>query len=125
MEEDGLEKVFPKREVVRDGESGCHSLILLRARTLRQRLSNNADVVDAGDAERVDDRGKNAEGNGFVASQEDTWTEDLQWGVNFREERRKIDEIIGEIDEVGVFKDDNDTKQWNIFECGGHRRDGI
>ena len=43
---------------------------LLRAIAIRQRLSDDADVIDAGLPQRVDHRSKNAEGNRFIAAQE-------------------------------------------------------
>ena len=50
------------------GHDSCR--FLLRFIAIGQRLSHDADVVDAGLPQRIDHRSKNAEGNRFITAQE-------------------------------------------------------
>src|SRR5207248_11035596 len=109
MEEQRAKNIFLKGEIVRNGESGGHTLILLRAGTLRERLGHDADVVDAGDAQCVDDRGKNSERNRLIAAQENTSLRILQLYMNFRAQLVNIDGVVAEVDALRLIDGDHEA----------------
>ena len=68
MKNDGAKQVSLEREIIRNGKSRSHTVILLCPPTLREWLSHDTYIVDPGNAQRVDDGGKNAERNGFITA---------------------------------------------------------
>ena len=72
VKERGVDKELSKGDFVRVGESDAHCLIigcsLLATRSIGNGFRDDADVVDAGDAQSVDDGSEYAERNGFVAA---------------------------------------------------------
>src|SRR5438034_6928274 len=71
------EEVFLERKIIRNGKSRGHTVILLRPSALGEWLSHNTYIVDPGNAQRVDDGGKDPKRDRFVATQENALLCDL------------------------------------------------
>src|SRR5215467_5871001 len=93
--------------------------MLLRPRTLRQRLGNNTDVVDSRNAQRVDDGCKNSKGNGLVASQEHRLLSAPELRVNFRAELVNIHRVVPEVDVLPLVDADDQAVLTDILHRFG------
>ena len=93
------------------------------ARAAGDGLRDNADVVDAGEAKRVHDGGKAAEGNGFIAAEEHAFLLVLQLIANSGAELMNIDGLVAEIDALSLIDGDDEavlvdfldgSRFWNV-----------
>src|SRR5206468_8164258 len=88
------EEVFLERKIIRNGKSRGHTVILLRPSALGEWLSHNTYIVDPGNAQRVDDGGKDPKRDRFVATQENALLCVLQLRVNLCAELMNVDRIV-------------------------------
>src|SRR5271157_3429065 len=72
-------------------------------------FGDDADVGEAGDAERIDDGGEAAEGNGFVAAEEDGILRMLELFANFVGELVDVDGDVAEVDALGLVNGDDEA----------------
>src|SRR5437773_307996 len=72
-------------------------IVLSGARPLREGFGDNADVVDAGHAQSIDDGSKNSERNRLIAAQEHTLAGIFQLGVNLCAKLMDIDGVVAEL----------------------------
>src|SRR5690242_2755845 len=78
------------------------------ARAVGERLGDDADVIDAGNAKRVDDRSKNPKRDGFVATQKDAPLRAFQLLMNFGAKLMNTDGVVAKIDALRfVYGNDN------------------
>src|SRR5438552_2782513 len=84
--------------------------------TFRKRLRDNADVIDAGLAQGIDDSGKCPERHGFITPQEDAALSTLQLSMNFRAK------LVNILQKVIVENDGGDRGAES--GGGGHERFG-
>src|SRR5256884_2321007 len=74
------------------------TVILLRPSALGEWLSHNTYIVDPGNAQRVDDGGKDPKRDRFVATQENALLCVLQLRVNLCAELMNVDRIVAKVD---------------------------
>ena len=101
MKHAGDSKKFPEAEIIgfvdiRIGDCRRHKL--LRAITVRNRFGDDTDVIDAGLAERVYHRRKNAERNLFVAAKVNRVLLFAEFGLHDLTELVDVDRIVAQID---------------------------
>src|SRR6266576_6059231 len=84
-------------------------VILLGTRAGGDGLGDNADVVDAGLAKRVDNGGETAEGNGLVAAEEDALLGIFQLSADSGAKLMKVDGLIAEVDALGLVHGDDEA----------------
>jgi hypothetical protein len=78
-------------------------------------LGDDADVGDAGLAERVDYGGESAEGNGFIGAEEDGVIGMLELRFNFVGELMNVHGIVAEVDALGFVDGDDETLFGDFF----------
>ncbi len=74
-------------------------------------------VGEAGDAKGIDDRGKDAKWNGFVAAEEDRIIWMLELLADLGGELMDIDRIIAEVDELALVNCDDNVLLNVFFHC--------
>jgi hypothetical protein len=80
-------------------------------------FGDDADVGEAGYTKGIDDRGKDAEGNGFVAAEKDRIVGMLELLADLGGELVDIDGIVAEVDELALINRDDDMLL-NVFLHG-------
>ena len=105
------------RVILRVGDSVRHTLTSFSA--LGDGLRDDADVGDAGLAKRVDDAGKSAEGNGFVATEKDGVVGMLELLFNFVGEVVDVDGVVAEIDALVLVEGDDEALLGDFFDGVG------
>ena len=83
--------------------------MLLGARPVGDGLGNDTDITDAGLAQSVYDAGEDAEGDFFVAAEEDGVLRLFQLRVDFGAKLMNVDGIVAEIDSLGFVDRDDET----------------
>src|SRR5262249_37552742 len=95
-----------KSKIVRIGDSSGHASA--NARAIGNRLRDDADVGDVGLAKSVDDGGKDAEGDRFIAAKENAVPIAFELGLGFGAKFVRVDGAVAEVDELFlVDADDN------------------
>ena len=82
-------------------------------------FGDDADVAEAGDAKGIDDGGKNAEWNGFVAAEEDGVIRMLELLADLGGELVDIDGIVAEVDELSFIDGDDDVLLDHFLDAVG------
>ncbi len=72
-------------------------------------FGDDADVGEAGDAKGIDDGGEAAEGNGFVAAEEDGVLGMFELFADFVGELMDVDGIVAEVDALGLVNGDDEA----------------
>src|SRR6266851_8666539 len=112
-----IEEIASEVEIARVGNSGSHYLLCPCA--FCEGLRDNADVVDTGLAQGIDDGGKCAEGHGLITPQEDASLSTLQLRMNFRAKLVNIDRVIAQVDALRLVQCDDQAILSEIFHCTG------
>ncbi len=91
--------------------------MLVGARAVGDRLRDDADVVYAGQAERVHDGGKAAKGNRFIAAEEHAFLLVLQLIADSGAELMNIDGLIAEINALSLINGDDEALLVDFLDC--------
>src|SRR5438876_11297 len=113
------EEVFLERKIIRYGKSRSHTVILLRPSALGEWLSHNTYIVEPGNAQRVDDGGKDPKRDRFVATQENALLCVLQLRVNLCAELMNVDRIVAKVDVLAFVDANPDAVLANVFDGFG------
>src|SRR5712691_2221278 len=84
-------------------------VMLVGPRAVGDRLRDDADVVYAGQAKRVHDSGKAAEGNSLIAAEEHAFLLVLQLIADSGAELMNIDGLIAEINALSLINGDDEA----------------
>jgi len=78
-------------------------------------LGDDADVVDAGLAEGINDGGEAAEGDGLVATEKDALLRVFQLRFDSGAELVNVDGLIAEVDALGLVDGDDEAFLIDLF----------
>src|SRR2546429_9497264 len=95
------------------------TVILLLPSALGEWLSHNTYIVDSGNAQRVDDGGKDPKLDRFVATQENALLCVLQLRVNLCSELMNVDRIVTKVDVLAFVDANQDAVLANVFDGFG------
>src|SRR5690348_9996162 len=89
--------------------------MLLSSRAAGEGLGDDTNVVDTGLAQSVNDRGKNAKGNRFIAAQKHALLRAPQLRVNSRTKLVNIDGIVAKVDPLRFVYGNNQAVLADVF----------
>ena len=98
-------KIRFETELVRIGDCRVHALLCATA--FRQRLGDDADVVDAGLTECVDDGSENTEGNRFIAAKINRVLRLLKLRLNFAAQFMNVDGVVAKVHSLSLVDGDH------------------
>src|SRR6266568_215377 len=108
-----IEEIASEIEIARVGNSGSHYLLCPCA--FCEGLRDNADVVDTGLAQGIDDGSECPEGHRLIAPQEYTSLSALQLRMNLRAKLVDIDGFIAQVDALRLVQCDDQAILGEIF----------
>src|SRR6266571_1182044 len=109
-----IEEIASEIEIARVGNSGSHYLLCPCA--FCEGLRDNADVVDTGLAQGIDDGSECPEGHRLIAPQEYTSLSALQLRMNLRAKLVDIDDFNARLEDGGGDHKDDEEHQNHVHE---------